>query len=154
MAKVWSDYRHRTSAWGKGYSTEESGALIHKRCTELGVQRVWARKMAVDMASRRVMEKSGLTLVRGFDLSWDELSRARDMGRSSMRCARRTDTGPVASPDVLVRNATDDDLEAVVHVKVRRLDRHLQPAHRSRKSVACLSNRPRSSWWPSSPSRT
>ena len=34
------------------------------------MQRVVAEAMAVNMASRRVMEKAGLTLVRAFRQSW------------------------------------------------------------------------------------
>jgi RimJ/RimL family protein N-acetyltransferase len=63
-------YRLRKSAWGKGYATEGSRALIAKGFTELGVQRVVAEAMAVNAASRRVMEKSGLTLVRTFHQPW------------------------------------------------------------------------------------
>jgi RimJ/RimL family protein N-acetyltransferase len=59
-------YRLRKSAWGKGYATEGSRALIRKGFTEFGVQRVVAEAMAVNLASRRVMEKAGLTLVRTF----------------------------------------------------------------------------------------
>jgi RimJ/RimL family protein N-acetyltransferase len=59
-------YRLRKSAWGRGYATEGSRALIRKGFTELGVQRVVAEAMAVNQASRRVMEKAGLTLVRTF----------------------------------------------------------------------------------------
>ena len=62
-------YRLRKSAWGKGYGTEGSRALIHKGFTELGVSRVFAQTMAVNVASRRVMEKAGLTLVRIFHQS-------------------------------------------------------------------------------------
>ena len=63
-------YRLRKSAWGKGYATEGSRALIRKGFTELGVQRVVAGAMAVNQASRRVMEKAGLTLVRTFNQPW------------------------------------------------------------------------------------
>jgi RimJ/RimL family protein N-acetyltransferase len=59
-------YRLRKSAWGRGYATEGSRALIRKGFTEFGVQRVVAEAMAVNQASRRVMEKAGLTLVRTF----------------------------------------------------------------------------------------
>ena len=59
-------YRMRKSAWGKGYATEGSRALIRKGFTESGVQRVTAEAMAANMASRRVMEKAGLTLTRTF----------------------------------------------------------------------------------------
>lgn len=63
-------YRLRKSAWGKGYATEGSRALIRKGFTEFGVQRVVAETMAVNLASRRVMEKAGLTLVRTFRRPW------------------------------------------------------------------------------------
>ena len=63
-------YRLRKSAWGKGYATEGSRALIRKGFTELGVQRVVAETMAVNQASRRVMEKAGLKLVRTFHQPW------------------------------------------------------------------------------------
>ena len=63
-------YRLRKSAWGKGYATEGSRALIRKGFTEFGVRRVVAETMAVNQASRRVMEKAGLTLVRTFHQPW------------------------------------------------------------------------------------
>ena len=59
-------YRLRKSAWGKGYATEGSRALIRKGFTEFSVQRVTAEAAAANTASRRVMEKAGLTLVRTF----------------------------------------------------------------------------------------
>jgi RimJ/RimL family protein N-acetyltransferase len=65
-------YRLRRSAWGKGYATEGSRALIRKGFTELGVQRVVAETMTVNAASRRVMEKAGLTYVRTFHQEWPE----------------------------------------------------------------------------------
>jgi RimJ/RimL family protein N-acetyltransferase len=63
-------YRLRRFAWGKGYATEGSRALIRKGFTELGVRRVVAETMAVNAASRRVMEKAGLTHVRTFHQEW------------------------------------------------------------------------------------
>ena len=63
-------YRLRTSAWGKGYATEGSRALIRKGFTESGVQRVTAEAAAANRASRRVMDKAGLTLVRTFRPRW------------------------------------------------------------------------------------
>ena len=47
-----------------GYATEGSRALINKGFTELGIERVFGYTMTVNTASRRVMEKCGLTLVR------------------------------------------------------------------------------------------
>ena len=57
-------YRLCRSAWNKGYATEGSSALISMGFTELAVERVFAHTMTVNAASRRVMEKCGLTLVR------------------------------------------------------------------------------------------
>ncbi|HEY6493455.1 MAG TPA: GNAT family N-acetyltransferase [Trebonia sp.] len=57
-------YRLRRAAWKQGYATEGSRALIAMGFTELGVRRVFAHTMTVNAASRRVMEKCGLTLVR------------------------------------------------------------------------------------------
>jgi RimJ/RimL family protein N-acetyltransferase len=63
-------YRLRRSAWGRGYATEGSRALIRKGFTEFGVQRVVAETLAVHAASRRVMEKAGLKLVRTYHQPW------------------------------------------------------------------------------------
>ena len=65
-------YRLRRSAWGKGYATEGSRALIDKGFTELGVERVVAFTMVVNVASRRVMEKAGLRYVRTFRAPWPD----------------------------------------------------------------------------------
>jgi len=67
-------YRLRQSAWGKGYGTEGARALIRKGFTELGVQRVCARTYQDNLASRRVMEKVGLRLVRTYRMTPDELA--------------------------------------------------------------------------------
>jgi len=63
-------YRLHTSAWGKGYATEGSRALIDKGFADLGVERVVAYTMVVHVASRRVMEKAGLRFVRVFHQPW------------------------------------------------------------------------------------
>jgi RimJ/RimL family protein N-acetyltransferase len=73
-------YRLRKSAWGKGYATEGSRALIRKGFTELGVRRVVAQTMAVNTASRRVMEKVGLTLARTFHQEWPEPIEGAEQG--------------------------------------------------------------------------
>lgn len=59
-------YRLSRAVWNKGYATEGSRALIRKGFTELGVERVFGHTMAVNTASRRVMEKSGLLFVRTY----------------------------------------------------------------------------------------
>ena len=45
--------RLRCEAWGKGYATEGSRALVSKGFTEFEVRRVVAPSMAVNTASRR-----------------------------------------------------------------------------------------------------
>jgi RimJ/RimL family protein N-acetyltransferase len=57
-------YRLRRSAWNKGYATEGSRALISMGFTDLGVERVFGHTMTAHTASRHVMEKCGLTMVR------------------------------------------------------------------------------------------
>jgi RimJ/RimL family protein N-acetyltransferase len=66
-------YRLRKAAWGRGYATEGSRALIRKGFTELDVKRVVASAFADNVASRRVMEKSGMALVRTYHYSSPEL---------------------------------------------------------------------------------
>jgi RimJ/RimL family protein N-acetyltransferase len=63
-------YRLRREAWGHGYATEGSVALIRKAFVDLGAERVNAETMAVNIGSRRVMEKAGLRFVRHFHADW------------------------------------------------------------------------------------
>src|SRR5262245_43020973 len=53
-------YRLRRAAWGQGYATEASRALVRKALAELGADRVVACALAGNRASIRVMEKAGL----------------------------------------------------------------------------------------------
>lgn len=55
-------YRLRQAAWGRGYATEVSQALLAKGFGELGIRTVWAETMTVNRPSRNVMEKLGMTL--------------------------------------------------------------------------------------------
>jgi RimJ/RimL family protein N-acetyltransferase len=73
-------YRLRKSAWGRGFATEGSLALINKGFIELGVDRVVAETMTVNHGSRRVMEKSGLTLLRTFHPDWPEAIEGSEHG--------------------------------------------------------------------------
>lgn len=63
-------YRLRRPAWGRGFATEGSRALIDKGFRELGVERVYAMTMALNIGSWRVMEKAGLRYIRTFDTEW------------------------------------------------------------------------------------
>ncbi len=73
-------YRLLKSVWGKGYATEGSRALIEKGFAELGVQRVVAFTMVVHVASRRVLEKAGLRLVRTFHQPWPDYIEGEEEG--------------------------------------------------------------------------
>lgn len=66
-------YRLRKAAWGKGYATEGARALIHKGFSEWGVRRVVATTYEDNLASRRVMEKLGMTLVRRFRITAQDI---------------------------------------------------------------------------------
>ena len=57
-------YRLRRPAWNSGYATEGSRALIRMGFSDLAVERVFAHTMTVNTASRHVLEKCGLMLVR------------------------------------------------------------------------------------------
>jgi RimJ/RimL family protein N-acetyltransferase len=73
-------YRLRRSAWGKGYATEGSLALVDRAFAGPGVERVYAETMAVNAASRRVLEKAGLRHVRTFHPSWDDPIEGTEQG--------------------------------------------------------------------------
>jgi RimJ/RimL family protein N-acetyltransferase len=65
-------YRLRREAWGRGLATEGCRSLLDLAFGDLGVERVWAQTMAVNAASRRVMERCGLRYVRTFHADWPD----------------------------------------------------------------------------------
>lgn len=65
-------YRLSPSAWGRGHASEAARALIALGFGELCLERIWAQTMAVNLASRRVMEKAGLAYVRTFHPTWED----------------------------------------------------------------------------------
>ncbi len=69
-------YRLRRAAWGQGYATEGVRALVRIAFNCLGVQRVVATTYEKNLASRRVMEKAGMTLVRRFRVTPADLLQA------------------------------------------------------------------------------
>jgi len=64
-------WRFRRAAWGLGYATEAAGALVERLFAE-GARRAYAETMAVNSASRAVMERIGLRYVRTFHLEFDD----------------------------------------------------------------------------------
>ena len=67
-------YRLRRAAWGAGYATEGARALIDEGFAKYGVKRVTATTYSANQASRRVMEKLGMTFLRSFRMTADDLS--------------------------------------------------------------------------------
>jgi len=73
-------YRIVRSAWGRGLATEGSVAMIDRGFRALGANQVWAQTMAVNVASRRVLEKAGLRHVRSFQARWPEQVPGHEQG--------------------------------------------------------------------------
>ncbi len=66
-------YRLKRSAWGRGLATEGSRALIEKAFREWGYEKISARTLPDNLASRRVMEKTGLTFECDFIYSLEAI---------------------------------------------------------------------------------
>ena len=75
-ADAWLGYRFVRAMWGKGYATEGSRLLIERAFSQTPIRRVLATPYEHNVASRRVMEKLGLTHVRSFRLTPDDLASA------------------------------------------------------------------------------
>ena len=69
-------YRLRRAAWGRGYATEGARALIDVGFCEWGVRRVVATTYQDNLASRRVMEKLGMRLLRRFRITAEEIGQS------------------------------------------------------------------------------
>lgn len=59
-------FRLKRSAWGRGLATEGSIALLAKGFEEWDYSKICARALVGNLASRRLMEKSGLQFEREF----------------------------------------------------------------------------------------
>lgn len=81
-------YRLVRSAWGNGYATEGARALLRKAFTDLGVAEVVATTMAVNVGSRRVMEKAGLRYVRTMHLDFPDPLDGNEHGDVEYRLTR------------------------------------------------------------------
>ena len=83
-------YRLNRVAWGKGYATEGTRALIDKAFAELGMEQVVADTMAVNHRSRAVMRRSGLRFVRIFHEHFDDPLPGTEFGEVEYAVDRRT----------------------------------------------------------------
>src|SRR5206468_5976407 len=59
-------YRLKRNVWGRGLATEGTRVLVENALGPWGYRKVSARTLAINAASRRVMEKGGLTFEREF----------------------------------------------------------------------------------------
>jgi RimJ/RimL family protein N-acetyltransferase len=64
LSMVGIGYRLRVPAWGRGLATEGATAMVDRAFSRPEVDRVIAQTMAVNLGSRRVMEKTGLRYAR------------------------------------------------------------------------------------------
>lgn len=69
-------YRFRKETWGQGYATEGARLLMARAFARGDIQRIVASTYEHNSASRRVMEKLGMTHVRSFRLTPDDLANA------------------------------------------------------------------------------
>lgn len=71
-ADVELGYRLLPSVWGRGLATEGARLLVRRAFAELALPRVVATTMAVNVGSRRVLEKAGLRHVDTFFADWPD----------------------------------------------------------------------------------
>jgi len=56
-------YRFMKTAWGKGYATEAAKASLQHGFSQLGLDRIVGRALTGNLASIRVLEKSGMKYI-------------------------------------------------------------------------------------------
>jgi RimJ/RimL family protein N-acetyltransferase len=81
-------YRLRRGAWGRGYATEGTRALIRRAFGELDMAELVATTMAANLRSRRVMEKAGLRYARTVHVAWDDPLEGTEQGEVEYRLRR------------------------------------------------------------------
>lgn len=72
-------YRLR-EVWGRGYAVEGARALVDHGFATVGLRRIVAETMAVNTASRRVLDRLGLRHVRTEVRDWDEPLPGAELG--------------------------------------------------------------------------
>lgn len=80
-------WRFRQTAWGHGYATEASLALLDA-LFEAGAARVFAQTMAVNERSRSVMDRIGLRYARTFHLEFDDPLPGTELGEVEYETTR------------------------------------------------------------------
>ena len=82
-------FRLRRDAWGRGFASEGAIALVAMGFADQDLARIAATTMAVNSASRRVMEKTGLTHVRTIYPSWRNPLPGSELGEVEYEIARQ-----------------------------------------------------------------
>lgn len=65
-------YRLMPDVWGAGLASEGAKALVDRGFGVFGFDRIYGEAMAVNLGSRRVMEKAGLRYVRTFHVAFED----------------------------------------------------------------------------------
>ncbi|GAB3825184.1 GNAT family N-acetyltransferase [Kribbella italica] len=65
-------YRLLRDRWGRGYASEGSRELLRYGFDEVGLERIFAQTLTVNLGSRATMASLGLTFARAFPSSHDE----------------------------------------------------------------------------------
>ncbi|MGI5129407.1 GNAT family N-acetyltransferase [Pseudonocardia sp. CA-107938] len=84
-------YRIVRARWGRGFATQIARMLVRRAFVDLGATRVVATTMAVNIGSRRVLERSGLRWVRTFHLDWPDPLPGSEHGEVEYALSRRRD---------------------------------------------------------------
>ena len=83
-------YRLKRNVWGRGLATEGSRALLERAFSEWNYEKVCARTLAGNLASRRVMEKAGLTFECDFICGAEALPGWTEEERRAVKYSIRT----------------------------------------------------------------
>jgi RimJ/RimL family protein N-acetyltransferase len=65
-------YRLRRTDWGQGFASEGASALINWGFRSAGYDNIFASTLAANHASRRVLEKIGMSYARNVHVDWPE----------------------------------------------------------------------------------
>ena len=81
-------YRPRRDVWGRDLASQGVSALVAAGFADMGLARIVATTMAVHAASRRVMEKAGLTHVRTIYPRWRDPLPGSELGEVEYQITR------------------------------------------------------------------
>ncbi|GAB2601305.1 GNAT family N-acetyltransferase [Kribbella endophytica] len=91
-------YRLLRERWGRGYASEGSRELLRYGFGEVGLERIFAQTLTVNVGSRATMASLGFTFARAFPSSHDEPGAEYGEVEYEMRSADWLDLMPVKRP--------------------------------------------------------